>query len=221
VPKTIKEFDMNHGQTKNGKMYVREFRVLGHSKAAEGLLAWSTKHPVGTSYRRDTAWGLALLAKANSDNPVVALGLCLRTLHTFVSSFKALGSLYLMDQGVVLAGPDSDNKEGVSGDRCRWKIFIPQEKNTDSIELYSYEPAATVEDEPEKLLALGGILIGEEGFNYYTVEEAEELKASTTEEESATSEPTTTENNEPDFDIEDLLKQDREQTMVFETGSDY
>jgi len=167
--KQLKDFETNLGKMENGASLIRDRPVFGHRKLAEGLIEWSARNPPKSTFDRCTNWGLVLRAVADGDNPSMLLYLDRRTLHRFMEGFGPLAVFHLSDYGVDIAGPTNTDRGAIFGREATLCIYISQEENIER--LYEYIPAGCVEEEPEELELLGGILTGASGFNLLNAEE--------------------------------------------------
>lgn len=161
--KTLREFDINFGPTREGTPFIKHYSVLGHPVVAETLIEWSKKNERGALARKETGWGLKLLFIANEENPRVLMSLDETKLGTMMSSFGPVTSFHFIDYGLMVSGPVQKKKESIRGADCELSIALPLSPD-ESIVLHRWAGG-------EEEVPLGGIDIGESGFNYLTCEE--------------------------------------------------
>ena len=143
--------------------------VFGQTALAEKFLEWSKVVPAGTTFTKETSWGLKLNFVARGEKPLCVLHLDEGVLLNFLQHLGPISQLWLESYGIALLGPMEHSGEAVDGEKCCCSVCLQTMGNR---EIHKLIPGAV-----PQLLGLGCIELQEDGFYYYTQTETAELVA--------------------------------------------
>lgn len=186
MPIILEDRRVDFGMARDGTPWVKHECILGTPAIAEAIVEWSKKSAAGTTTNKETVWGMALECVARGDEPHVILKLNEKKLHSFLSQFGPMTILCLTEYGITMIGPMNKTEEPVRGGDAKAQIFFGGEKG-DEVLLHEFS------DGREESLCLGTIVLSNEGFKFYSLEELmstieQEAESETTADETPSSE---------------------------------